>query len=484
MFANIKNSPDYRWFVLATVSIGTFMSTLDSSIVNVALPTISGQLHSDLSILQWTVSAYLLTISSLLPVFGRTADMLGRRKVYSLGFLVFTLGSALCGLAPNIWFLVGTRVLQAVGAAMLMANSAAIVTAIFPFQERGRALGLTGTVVALGSLTGPALGGILIGLAGWRSIFYINLPIGIIGYLAALFILPADHPRKAEDRFDFTGAALFTAGMISLLLAISNGEDWGWTSSSILLGLAMGLVLLIGFVINERRVHHPMIDLSLFSNRPFVIGNLCGWMCFVAMFANTMLLPFYLQQILNYSPYQVGLLMTAFPITMAVVAPLSGYASDKFGPLILTCSGLAISGLGLFYYSTLSTTAHFYQVIPGSILMGLGSGLFQLSQQQQCNEFSATTKAWPGGGINSLVRNLGMISGIALSVSLFEAWGGVSRPRPDQIPAFMSAYHGVMLVAMGIALLAAVVSLNRKSYAHPSEHTQEMEQPAPRKEPH
>jgi len=161
MFENIKNSPNYRWYVLATVAIGTFMATLDGSIVNVALPTLSDQLHSNLSTLQWVVTAYLLTITSLLPVFGRLSDLVGRKKVFGLGFLVFILGSALCGFAQNIWFLVGTRVLQAVGAAMLMSNSAAIITAIFPPQERGKALGLTGTVVALGSLTGPALGGIL-----------------------------------------------------------------------------------------------------------------------------------------------------------------------------------------------------------------------------------------------------------------------------------------------------------------------------------
>lgn len=424
MSAKIKNSPNYRWFVLATVSIGTFMSTLDSSIVNVALPTISGQLHADLSTLQWTVSAYLLTISSLLPVFGRTADLLGRKKVYSFGFLIFTLGSVLCGLAPNIWFLIGTRVLQAVGAAMLMANSAAIITAIFPFQERGRALGLTGTVVALGSLTGPALGGILIGWVGWRSIFYINLPIGLLGYLAARFILPADTKRPAGDRFDFTGAALFTSGMIGLLLAISNGEDWGWRSMPVVSGIVVGIALLITFVINERKVHHPMIDLSLFRNQPFVIGNLSGWMCFVAMFANTMLLPFYLQQVLNFSPSQVGLLMTAFPIMMAVVAPLSGHASDKFGPLILTSGGLTISALGLFYYSTLSSTASFYQVIPGALLLGIGAGMFNSPNNSSVMSSVPPQKLGLAGGINSLVRNLGMISGIALSVSLFEAWGG------------------------------------------------------------
>ncbi len=465
MFNDIKSSPDYRWYVLATVSIGTFMSTLDSSIVNVALPTISGQFHSELSVLQWTVTAYLLAITSLLPVFGRLADMLGRKKIYVLGFLIFTMSSALCGLSTGIWFLVGTRVMQAIGAAMLMANGAAFIVSIFPLHERGRALGLTGTVVALGSMSGPALGGLLIGMAGWRSIFYINLPIGILGYLVAQSILPGDKPHKERESFDNVGALLFAAGMISLLLAINSGSARGWSSPFILLGLFSGLVLLTLFIFNERRVTHPMIELSLFRNRPFVIGNLCGWLSFVAMFTNTMLLPFYLQHILNYSPSQVGLLMTAFPVAMAITAPISGHASDKYGPLFLTSGGLAITALGLFYFSTLTTAANFYQVIPGSLIMGIGAGMFQSPNNNSVMSSVPPTKLGLAGGINSLVRNIGMITGIALSVSLFEAWGGVTLPGLDQIPIFMHAYHSVMLVAMAIALLGAVISLNRRSYA-------------------
>jgi EmrB/QacA subfamily drug resistance transporter len=465
MLQNIKNTPNYRWFVLATVSVGTFMATLDSSIVNVALPTISGQLHSDLSTLQWVVTSYLLTISSLLPVFGRTADIFGRKKVYSLGFLIFTLGSILCGLAQNIWFLVATRILQAIGAAMLMSNSAAIITAIFPREERGRALGLTGTVVALGSLTGPAVGGLLIGFLSWRAIFYINLPIGIIGFLAARLILPNDNLQKGKESFDFAGALTFTLGMISLLLGVNNGVDWGWASFPVLFSIILGVILLTGFVITERKVKHPMIDLSLFSNRPFLVGNLSGWLSFVAMFANTMLLPFYLQHILNYSSSQVGLMMTFFPVTMAIVAPLSGHASDKFGPIALTTGGLAIVALGLFYFSLLTPSAHFYQIIPGGILTGLGAGMFQSPNNSSVMSSVIPQKLGIAGGINSLVRNLGMVTGIALSVSLFEAWGGVTKPRPDQVAAFMSAYHSVMLVAMAIALIGAVISFNRKSYA-------------------
>jgi len=469
MFQDIRQSANYRWYVLASVSIGTFMATLDGSIVNVGMPTIAGQLHSQLSILQWVVTAYLLTISSLLPVFGRTADLLGRKKVYSLGFVIFTAGSALCGLAQSIWFLVGTRILQAVGASMLMSNSAAIITAIFPPRERGKALGLIGTVVALGSLTGPALGGLLIAWAGWRSIFSINIPIGIIGYFAARLILPADAPRDNRETFDLAGAVLFTAGMISLLLGINNGEDWGWSSLPVMLSLVGGAVMLVAFVTLERKVEHPLIDLSLFRNRPFLVGNLSGWLSFVAMFGNSMLLPFYLQQVLNYSPAQVGLVLTAFPLTMAVVAPISGNASDKFGPVVLTTGGLGLIAVGLFYYSTLPATAHLYQVLPGAFLMGLGSGMFQSPNNSSVMSSVSPQKLGVAGGINSLVRNVGMITGIAFSVSMFEALGGSTSPKPGQVGVFMNAYHAVMLAAMVVALVAALISLNRKSYAKAGE---------------
>lgn len=441
------------------------MSTLDSSIVNVALPTLSIEFYANLSRLQWVVTAYLLTISSLLPVFGRAADLFGRKRVYTLGFLVFTIGSTLCGLSSTLWFLVASRVLQAVGASMIMSNSFALIALMFPPSERGKALGLLGTVVAMGSLTGPALGGILIGLFGWRSIFYVNIPIGIIGYMAAFLILPADKPRVEGERFDFKGAVLFSTGMISLLLGINNGAEWGWSSMPILLSIGAGTVLLVTFYVNEKTVRHPMIDLSLFKNRPFLIGNLTGWLSFVTMFSNNILLPFYLQQVLHYKPAQVGLTMMAFPLVMAFAAPISGHLSDQFGPVKLTSSGLAIMAMGLFYCSTLSATAHFFQVIPGPMLIGLGSGLFQAPNNSSVMSSVEPQKLGIAGSINSLVRNVGMVTGIAFSVTLFEALGGISKPEPNQIQGFMTAYHGVLYAATGIAIIGMVLSMNRKSYA-------------------
>jgi len=467
---SVKASPRYHWIILANISVGSFMSSLDSSIVNVALPTMSKSFNADLSTLQWVVTAYLLTIMSFLLVAGRLADLFGRKRVYSTGFLIFTIGSILSSFAPNIWFLIGARIFQALGAAMLMANSAAIITSVFPPKERGRGLGLIGTVVALGSLAGPALGGLLVGFAGWRSIFYVNIPIGIIGYLAAQIILPPDQPPKSAGKFDTRGAVLFAGGIVGIMFSISNGQSWGWTSTPILLGFGLGTIFLALFFITERKVANPMIDFSLFHNRPFLIGNLSSFLSFTATFSNVMLMPFYLQHVLNYSPSQVGLLMTAFPLMMAVVAPLSGYASDRIGPVILTTGGLLFTASGLFYLSTLTAGSTALEIVIGPALMGIGSGMFNSPNNNSVMSSVPKAKLGIAGGLNALLRNVGMVVGISFSVSLFESreasfLAGIDNPTVlQQNEAFISAYHTVMLVAAVIALVAAGISLSRKNY--------------------
>jgi EmrB/QacA subfamily drug resistance transporter len=463
MFKKIKNSPNYHWFAISVVFIGTFMANLDSSIMNVALPTISSSLHCGLSILQWIITAYLLVISSLLPVFGRVSDLIGRKKVYSLGFLIFILGSAMCGLSTNIYILIATRVLQAVGASMLMSNSMALITAISPHNSRGKALGLTGTVAALGGLIGPALGGFLIGITSWRAIFFINVPIGAIGYLLAISILPQDEPAKSREKFDFKGAVLFVVGIVSILFAVSNGSDWGWSSPTILLSLIIGIFALIIFTVVEKRSEQPMLDLSLFKIRPFLIGNLTGGLCFMTLYANVVLMPFYLQHVLNYSPLMIGLIMTILPIIMAIAAPISGLMSDKYGPKSLTTGGLVMSALALFYFSTLSDKAQYYQIILGFALIALGISLFQSPNNSSIMGSVPAQKLGTAGSVNSLIRNLGQTIGIAYSVSLFSALGGNISPSPNQIGAFMYAYHTVMLVAMSIAIIATILSINQKS---------------------
>lgn len=352
----LSKLPYYPWLIFGVAMMGTFMATLDSSIVNVALPVIASSLGADLTIIQWVVTAYLLTISSLLPLFGRIGDMFGRRLIYTCGFLIFTAGSIACALAFNVWLIIGARVFQAVGAAMIMSNSQAIIAVAFPGKKRGRALGLIGTVVALGSMSGPALGGLLVGAFGWESIFYVNVPVGVTAFIVGKLILPDNEKRKSES-FDFIGAVLFSIGMVSLLWLLSQGHEWGWLSRKVVGFLLMAVFALSGFVFHERRTIHPMIDLSLFNSWPFTAGSLAGLLSFMAMFANTMLLPFYLHSVLNLTPTQMGLVITPFPIVMAITAPISGYLSERINQIYLTSSGLAIVVLGLLYLSTLNEQA-------------------------------------------------------------------------------------------------------------------------------
>ncbi len=466
----LKNLPYYPWLVFCVTATGTFMATLDSSIVNVALPVVANNLGADLPLVQWVVSAYLLTISSLLPLFGRSGDMFGRKLVYNTGFLVFTVGSVLCGLSSNIWLLVGARIFQALGAAMLMANSPAIVSVAFPGKERGRALGLIGTVVALGSMTGPGLGGLLVGVFGWQAIFYVNIPIGIVAYMLGQLILPKEKPNQQET-FDFGGATLFSISMLSLLLVVSHGQEWGWESKTVIAGGATGLAALVAFVRYETTVKQPMIDLTLFRNWPLLAGNLSGLLTFMALFSNIILLPFYLHSVLALTPTQIGLLITPFPLIMAVVAPVSGYLSERTSPVVLTTGGLGIMAGGLLYLANLGEQVGLWQVALGQAIMGLGNGMFQSPNNNSILSSVHPTKLGLVSGINALVRNVGMVTGIAVAVSVFEnrlynALIGITAPTAgQQTAAFLTAYHSALVVGACFAFIGAIISLNRKGHA-------------------
>jgi len=465
----IKQSPHLRWVILVNIMLGSFMATLDSSIVNVALPTISQEFHIDLSTVQWLVTSYLLAICSFLPVFGRLADLWGRKNIFSTGILLFTLGSALCGLAGNIWFLVAMRVVQAIGASMLMSSNQAIIVSSFPLQERGRALGLSGTVVALGSLTGPVLGGFLVSWAGWRSIFYVNVPIGIVAYLAARLILQADTETR-KISFDWRGSVFFTLGLFGTLFAVNNAHDFGWTSPTIFVSFILGIGLLVAFVYTQRRVAEPLIDFNIYRNRAFMFGNFSAFLNFFANYANTILMPFYLQHVLNYSTSRVGLTMAFFPICMAIVAPISGYASDKMGPLFLTTGGLLVKVGGFLYLLTVTVHSAFWQIVPGLVLLGVGTGMFQSPNNSSVMSAVRSDQIGIVNGLNALARNIGMILGASLSVLLFENrqtafLTGIPQPTGDQwSDAFVAAFHVVMAVAAGITLLSAIISFNRKNY--------------------
>lgn len=463
-------SDSKRWWVLANVSVGTFMAVLDGSIANVALPSISASLHAPLNGVQWVVAAYLLTISALLPVVGKVSDLIGKTRVYNFGFLLFAIGSALCALAPSLPLLITMRVVQAIGASFLMANSQAIVAQTFSAKERGRAMGITGVMVSIGALAGPAIGGVLIGSFGWPSIFWINVPIGIVGFLAAWRILPRQARQQVQEPFDYLGSVLFMGGMTLLLYTVSNAQSWGWTSGQSLGGLVGSALLLLFFYLRERAIPFPMLDFSLYKIRAFSMGTTAALLSFVSLFCTTIMLPFYMENALHFSPQTTGYAMAAYPLTMAVVAPFSGWLSDRIGPVVLTTSGLFLNALGFVSLNLLNLQAGVWIVALHLAVFGIGQGMFQAPNNSSVMGAVPRSKLGLAGGLNALVRNLGMVLGIALSVSLFSyrlkaltGQGDVYGNHVDQPLAFMAALHTVFWAAAVVSLLGVAFSFVRQT---------------------
>jgi EmrB/QacA subfamily drug resistance transporter len=472
-------SDSHHWWALGTVSIGIFMATLDASIVNISLPTIMADFKASLALSEWIILSYLLVITGLLLPFGRLADMTGRKKIFRLGFVLFSLGSGLCALSQNPAQLIFFRALQAIGAAMLMSNSFAIITAVFPPEKRGRALGIVGTVVATGFTVGPSLGGFLVTAFGWRSIFYINVPIGLGGIIMTTYILNEQlvSPTLGQKKsFDFPGAALILIGLSALLLGLTTGQAGRWDTPLVIFELGLAALALTLVPIREARTAQPLIDLRLFNNRLFSFGNLAGFLSFLAISTNAFLMPFFLQLALGYSPFEAGLLMTPTALTIAVVAPISGWLSDRMDPRILSTLGLAVNSCALFWLSLLKAQSSYHDVLIRLILLGLGQGLFQSPNNSSVMGSVPRHSLGIAGGFLSMMRNIGQVVGIALAGSILagtmvqgtgqasfqalHAAGSIARRAPV-LAAFMRGNYLAYLVASLICFLGMWTSLVR-----------------------
>jgi EmrB/QacA subfamily drug resistance transporter len=459
-----------KWLILTSVSLGSLMATLDGSIVNIALPAIQTDFRIDLTTVEWVVVAYLLVVGSLLLPFGRLGEVLTFKRVYLAGFAIFTLASVCCGAAPNAAGLVAFRAVQGIGAAMLMAMGPAIVAHTFHDRERGRALGLNGLSVAIGLSLGPALGGILTQVATWRAIFLINAPIGLLAILWAARVLPAE-TRGKDESFDIKGAALSGVALFALLLALSDGQEWGWTSPAII-GLFIAFIVLGGaFLVAERSSIQPMIDLALFRIRPFSAGLASVVVAFAGLFTATFLLPFLLEQGRGFSPIEAGLLLTPVPITMALVAPLSGAASDRFGPRILASAGMAIMALGLLSLTQLPVDFALPDLVWRLVLLGVGQGMFMSPNSSAVLGSVPRPRIGTASGTLAQMRVNGQALGIALSgaivatrlpVHLAELGGGAPTAAVRSA-ALAEAIHDAFVVAALVCCLGIVTSLVRGS---------------------
>jgi EmrB/QacA subfamily drug resistance transporter len=446
-----------KWWIFAAIGIGTFMSALDGSVVNTILPVIRTFFSSDIAAVEWVVVIYLLVVSSLLLTFGRLGDLRGQKNIYVSGFLIFLAASALCGLAPSVTLLIIARGIQAMGAAMLFANSPAILTKTFPPQQRGQALGMQATMTYLGLTAGPSLGGWLAQAFGWRAVFYINVPIGLIAFGLSLAFIPAEKPAAGRtERFDWAGALLFSAGLVALLLGLNEGHAWGWTSPAILGCLGSALILLGVFIWVEARTPSPMLDLSLFRQRIFSAGAASALLNYICLYSVLFLMPFYLIQGRGLNPAQAGLLLTAQPLVMAVAAPLSGSLSDRIGSRLLSTAGMAILALGLFLLSRLDGSSGNPAILGSLAVTGLGTGMFISPNTSALMGSAPRQRQGIASGILASARNVGMVLGIGLAGAIFTsviAQGGDA--------SLFSAVHYGLLAGVVVAVLGVVVSSTR-----------------------
>ncbi len=472
-----SSHPNWKWFILSTVLVGATMSALDVSIVNVAMPTMEHSFTVPMSVIEWVAMAYMLTLTIFLPLFGRLADMFGRTKMYSFGFIVFTVGSALCGLAPSADFLIFARVLQAVGAGLLQANSVAIITQAFPSNELGKAIGLQGSIQAIAMSVGPFVGGMLIALINWRLIFYVNVPIGIIGILMAIFILPSSkaNVKKAKEKIDYLGISFFAIGLAFLILALNEGNKFGWTSGIILAYFAAAAVFLPLFIFTELKVKHPMIDLTLFKKWGFSGGNITGLLSYYVLFAVLFLMPFYLEDLLHYNAAVTGSLLTPIPLSMAIIAPFAGAISDKVGSRIMTTVGMFICMIAAILLSFLGSTVNIYYLIFSFIILGIGMGIFTPPNNSAIMLSAPPERLGVAGGILNMMRALGLIFGVDISGLIFmslkhnyiDSHGGNVKsaiiPASIADSAFIHGFFIVMITLIAINIFAMIISVAKKN---------------------
>ncbi|MEZ0611216.1 MFS transporter [Fibrella sp. WM1] len=454
-----------KWLVLATLAFGTFMATLDSSIVNIALPTIRRELDAGDSV-EWVVLSYLLTTTSTLLIMGKLSDWLGRKNMYVTGFGIFVLGSLLCGLSWNIGSLIGFRVVQGLGAAMIFAIGPAIISDTFQPNERGQALGLMGAIVAAGSSTGPVVGGLLLGKFGWASIFFVNVPIGLIAIWRALVVLPTS-VRQPRGAFDLVGAGLFLVGVVTLLVGLDFGPepDYGWGNPLVMGLLGTGSVLLALFIYWESRTPAPMLQLSLFRVRPYTSAILAALLGFMASGGNLFIIPFFLQQLLGFSPQTAGLVLLAGPLTLSIVAPIGGYLSSRVSTRWLASTGLLLAAAGYFSLSFLQTDWSWHNVVWRTALVSFGFALFQSPNSSSALNAAPLPQRGVASSVIAFMRNMGLVVGIALAAAVWystrNVYARMHQADPMSDVAQLTGMRAVYWVLTGLIITAALISFLR-----------------------
>lgn len=441
-----------RWWILISVAMFTFMSTLDSSIVNIALPTISKDMNVPMNQSEWVVSIYLMVVCACLLLFGKIGDSWGKIKVYRIGTVIFVFGSLLCGFNHSLGFLLFGRIVQALGASMTMASNSGIITEVFPLKERGRALGSIGAFVSLGSIAGPGIGGLILSNLSWSYIFWINIPVGIVTMLIGEKFLPKDI-TKSQEKIDYSGFATFAVTIMTFFGGIFMGQEFGFASTQTIVLVAIAIVSFILFLVIEKKKENPLIHFAIFKNKIFTMSLITAVLIFSSNFFVNVVIPFYLQDARHLSASYAGMLMMVFPLLMVVGSPLSGYLTDKIGPSILIVLGLAMLAVTQLMYMFMTETTPIWYYVVATGIMGLGNALFQSPNNTMV--MSSVTKDSLGvaGSMNSFARNLGMVIGIALATTIL--YDAMSAEYGQRVTTFIADRPDIFITGMRITFLGS-----------------------------
>jgi EmrB/QacA subfamily drug resistance transporter len=436
-----------RWWTLGAMCFALFMIMLDNTVVNVALPSIQRDLHASLSALEWTVNAYTLTFAVLMVTGGRLGDIFGRRRMFLFGVVVFGLSSAAIGFAPSDTALVAFRAVQGIGAAFMMPATLSIITQAFPPEQRGTAIGTWAGVSALALAIGPVLGGFLTQDVSWRAIFFINPPIAVGAVAVTLFAARESRDETVDKTVDFSGIGAITVGLTALVLALVEGNGWGWGSTRVLTLLAVAAVGLTAFVAIERRVRAPMVNFAFFRSRTFLGSNVVGFFVSFAMLAQFFFLALYMQNILGYSPLQAGIRFLPSTLLLVVLGPLAGRLTDRVGPRPLMSLGLVVVSAAVFIQSGITVHTSYLRLLPGFMLMGIGIGLVMSPMSTAAMNSVDRTKAGAASGVLSMSRMVGGTFGVAVMGALIATIG---RAKIDHsLPQLPSSIRGALANSLG-----------------------------------
>lgn len=448
--------------ILAVIALAMFMASLDTSIVNIALPTITDAFDTDIGMVSWVVMAYLLVLTGLMLACGRLGDLKGFRRVFIAGFAIFTLGSLLCGFATSVYHLIAFRILQGIGAAAIEAIAPALIAATLPEDRRGWALGIMMTAVSVAIAAGPILGGFLTAYLGWQWVFFVNVPFGIAGTALAIRSLPPDVIPQGRGRFDTPGAALILPALATLLFPLNLGLYAGWTSPLVAGSLLASAILFLLFLRHERRCASPLVDLSLFRSRNFLAGNIAGMLLLMAFAGSEFLLPFYLQMIRGLSTEAAGLLLAVPAIALILAGPAAGKVADRSGSRGLMIGAALLSAATLLLLSRMDAATGLPVIILALALEGIAVGLFMPPAMSLVLGSGGRAEGGIASGVMMTLRNGGAVLGIALLGTLgmgrtAGAWAGPDPAPALLIPGFQAAFLAGMVICLAVAAVSAVV---------------------------